>query len=491
MNVERIRGPSTQTTSTGSGETPNQRHPKYRTKLCRNFPLGTCRYGEHCSYLHVSTSPSLHTQYPPFPSLPALSQMIFQPFGNLVSGNSMYSELVSSTRTNELEQTQASRRHRGRTDGGSRRPSRPPQASHVEEWRLSVNVRMDDEGLFPSAPPSTPVIVSPSASPSWSRVAHDETHLPQRERSLRRPEVSRSSRPSNANSLRQQKRNQFFRTKPCRFFGDPSGCVKGDRCNFIHENPAAGGIPTGLAGLTEAISEGEAESAADSSVQSEHAPSTAATSDAPSSVCTQTEEPKRNFYPVTWRIVGGGVTLGGKREICENFMAGRCTDGADCRYAHPDSNEEECVFGYPPEPPVFSPVSPISPMVVPYSFIYPLLSPVQPLALPALPGPLPPVANPATQWVPTSKGGHAVKSSACGLTVYSAIPQPSLTPHPYLPHRVVDGSTLLDRELPIGHYHAENMWPARTVVRPLSTPPTPVHAPGEVSVAKLFAAEMP
>lgn len=25
-------------------------------------------------------------------------------------------------------------------------------------------------------------------------------------------------------------------------------------------------------------------------------------------------------------------------EICESFMAGRCTEGADCRYAHPDTS---------------------------------------------------------------------------------------------------------------------------------------------------------
>ena len=45
-----------------------------------------------------------------------------------------------------------------------------------------------------------------------------------------------------------------------------------------------------------------------------------------------------NFYPVTWRVVGGGVMMSGRREPCEAFMAtGRCADGADCRFAHPDN----------------------------------------------------------------------------------------------------------------------------------------------------------
>ncbi|KAI0770191.1 hypothetical protein C8Q74DRAFT_880437 [Fomes fomentarius] len=45
-------------------------NPRYRTKLCRNFPLGTCRYGEHCSYLHIRPVPSPATQgSSPFPTL--------------------------------------------------------------------------------------------------------------------------------------------------------------------------------------------------------------------------------------------------------------------------------------------------------------------------------------------------------------------------------------------------------------------------------------
>ncbi|KAJ2972503.1 hypothetical protein NUW54_g12255 [Trametes sanguinea] len=181
MNVERVRAPSGQSTSTSSSETPNQRHPKYRTKLCRNFPLGTCRYGEHCSYLHVSTSPSLQPQYQTLPSLPMLAQTIFRPCGNttfvdsMYHDSSLYSQPMTLRRTDELEQTQAPRRRGGRTDGSSRRPSRPAQASHVEEWRLSINARMDGEGLFPPAPPTTPIIVPLASEPSSSRAARDDT----------------------------------------------------------------------------------------------------------------------------------------------------------------------------------------------------------------------------------------------------------------------------------------------------------------------------
>lgn len=60
-----------------------------------------------------------------------------------------------------------------------------------------------------------------------------------------------------------------------------------------------------------------------------------------------------NFYPITWRVVGGGVMMGGQREyqcnrlfdiiaeakgigeVCQEYMAGRCHEGNDCKYAHP------------------------------------------------------------------------------------------------------------------------------------------------------------
>ena len=63
----------------------------------------------------------------------------------------------------------------------------------------------------------------------------------------------------------------------------------------------------------EIVSEGEGESGAESSVQGE-SPSTIATSDHTPSVTTQSEQKKSNFYPVTWRVVGGGVMMSGRRE---------------------------------------------------------------------------------------------------------------------------------------------------------------------------------
>ena len=150
---------------------------------------------------------------------------------------------------------------------------------------------------------------------------------------------------------------------------------------------------------------------------------------------------------------------------------------------HPSGDEEECVADHP-EAPLFSPLSPISPILVPYPYIYgPLISPVQPFALPAMPGPAPPSPSPVIQPVPTPKARHSGKNSLTGLTIITSVAQP--TPQAYAPHRTVDGSTLLDRDPPDGSYRAENAWAARAIPRPLSTPPTPAHTGQEVGIAKV------
>ncbi|KAI0333684.1 hypothetical protein GY45DRAFT_1244261 [Cubamyces sp. BRFM 1775] len=398
----------------------------------------------------------------------------------------------SSTPLRHVEESRGAPRPR-RGEGSKRTSRTPPQAAHVEQWRLSVDTASHLGGLLPPAPPTTPIstATSPAPSPSLARPRRPDRVQPTPP--LQRPEVSRPGRSSASSVVRQQKRNQFFRTKPCRFFSEPAGCVKGERCNFIHEHPSEGSLPTGLTiPATEALSDCEAESAAESSIRGELSPSTAATSEPPSCNSDQTEEPKKNFYPVTWRVVGGGVTLGGKREICESFMAGRCTEGADCRYAHPDTNDEDYLYGYP-EQPMFapfsplSPMSPISPVLVPYPFVYPMVSPLQSFALPVLPGPLPMTPPPMMQPTPTPKALHSAKNS---LTVVTNVAQPIATSQPYSPHRVVDGATLHERTHPAGSYRVDNLTASRTVVRPLSTPPTPVHGP-DTGIAKLFAAEMP
>lgn len=172
-------------------------------------------------------------------------------------------------------------------------------------------------------------------------------------------------------------------------------------------------------------------------------------------------------------------------------------------YGRLDEDEDDSVYGYP-ETPMFSPISPISPVLIPYPVMYPFVPSIQAFAFPTLPTGLPMAPPASIQAAPTPKAMHRTKKS---LTLATTAAQPVAMPQAYSPHRIVDGSTLLDREPPTGMYRPDGIWAARSVVRPLSTPPTPVHGP-DVGVARvsyprctrgvfahilpqLFAAEMP
>ncbi|KAI0826853.1 hypothetical protein BC628DRAFT_1319338 [Trametes gibbosa] len=358
-------------------------------------------------------------------------------------------------------------------------PRSGPQKPHIERTCLAINGANGFVGAPPPASPMTPMSAT-MPDTSWRTAKHDSDRWTERlsRPATERQEIPHSGRSSVANIHRAQKRNRFFRTKPCKFFAEPTGCIKGDRCNFIHQT--SGGLPSGLAVSSEVMSESDTESAVDLSVQSELYAGTMATSDASSCTKITQDKSKKNFHPVTWRVVGGGVTLGGQREVCKDFRAGHCPEGSDCKYAHPDPSEDVCaVYSYS-EPTSFSPISPISSVLVPYPGMYPFVSPVPAFAPHTLPCP------PSVAFLPAiTPTPHCAKNSHTGSTAITSVIQAMAAPHPYSPHQVVDGSTLFGQELPLSHHwHSDHLRVAHAIVRPLSTPPTPVHGP-DVGGAKV------
>lgn len=143
---------------------------------------------------------------------------------------------------------------------------------------------------------------------------------------------------------------------------------------------------------------------------------------------------------------------------------------------------------------MYSPISPmVSPVYYAYPVMYPTISPPQPFAHPAMPGhmpsvpPFPAAAIPQTQdSTPQNGRAHTVLPSL----VTSPDAQPCGLPYPaYSPHRVVDGSTLVDQTqqaylYPEGGLYAETLFAARSMVRPVSTPPYAIHGP-EAGVARV------
>ncbi|TBU62213.1 hypothetical protein BD310DRAFT_918866 [Dichomitus squalens] len=542
----------------GTSGSPGQksRNARYRTKLCRNFPLGTCRYGEHCSYLHIAPTPSPTAQL--IAPIHTITRSLLCP--TLPMPASSPPSLPS--RTPEFPSTAPPRHARPGTgqstpaqfdirDGRPRAPRREqphrralprahtptvdcsdcPDSQSVRRWRVSVETSADmctgdaDYRLDPPAPPGTPVsaVGAPSSHSLWRDAAGpaigglgESYNWPEsgvwRDNAQEASEWPPPQVSSTMSRLAQQPaksarhRNQFFKTKPCRFYVEPGGCIKGDRCNFIHEHPDEGRRPTGLVAPAGTYSESEAEpelSGAESSVQGDTFSPLSPNTGPMSEHAPEHKDSKKNFYPVTWRVVGGGVMMSGQREVCENFMAGRCTEGADCRYAHPDTSEPDYVFPYPEFPPMYSPLSPgplVSPVIYAYPIMYPPISPPQPFALPEMSGqipapPPPPSAAIPESQTPKSRRTHSVRRS---LTT-TPITQPSglASGYPtYSSHRIVDGSTLVESAhapqsylYPEGGLYAETLFATRSMVRPVSTPPTPIHE--HAGIARLFAAESP
>ncbi|KAJ7486165.1 hypothetical protein B0H11DRAFT_1141315 [Mycena galericulata] len=81
-----------------------------------------------------------------------------------------------------------------------------------------------------------------------------------------------------------------YRTKPCRYFKPGSVCPNGDACTFIHAEPAKSDeVP---------LSE---------SAKLQH--------DLPSKpVSTKEENTRKGYFPISWRVIGGGVRLSGAQD---------------------------------------------------------------------------------------------------------------------------------------------------------------------------------
>ncbi|KAI0052483.1 hypothetical protein FA95DRAFT_1601845 [Auriscalpium vulgare] len=130
-----------------------------------------------------------------------------------------------------------------------------------------------------------------------------------------------------------------FRTKPCKHFRKDGRCPQGNKCTFIHDtehlhsrsvSPSSPGTPQ------------SASSASSHAVSLPEKPRSAIE-----------EKRARGIYPITWRVVSGGVMMGGQRQVCRAFIQGNCPDGDDCALAHPDKgkNHEQQYDALPTPPP--------------------------------------------------------------------------------------------------------------------------------------------
>ncbi|KAG1742314.1 uncharacterized protein EDB91DRAFT_1128637 [Suillus paluster] len=107
-------------------------------------------------------------------------------------------------------------------------------------------------------------------------------------------------------------RQVLHKTKPCKFFSARKTCAEGDKCRFIHD--------------IEKCKQAKKAGNKNRGTGPPHLP--------PKPRSLLEEFKARDYYPITWRVIGGGVMMGGYRLPCKAFAAGYCPNGTDCKLAH-------------------------------------------------------------------------------------------------------------------------------------------------------------
>ncbi|KAH9936077.1 uncharacterized protein B0H18DRAFT_311534 [Fomitopsis serialis] len=364
--------------------------------------------------------------------------------------------------------------------------------------------REDDfeDFAWPPVPPPTPLLYQESVSDTDT--AEEPYQLPAAAavEYLDRPPISSRHLPPGHSSLYRLPKDNLYKTKPCKFYFTDKSCIKGDKCNFIHDEweralrpsrpKSEKRMPPPLSTLGRRPT-GEAPRQPHPTTPRPTELHAHALPKRPAEDAQRARNP--NFYPITWRVIGGGVLMGGRREICQEFMAGRCHEGADCKYAHPGDDGEDSSLSnlYP----YMSPLSPVQeePAYVPSNH-----SPVALLHQPSICSPVL-RSPPLSAHIPSSYTDERRRRGRRAKKPLTIIPppipeQPELVG--YSAHRVLDGSTLLELETsPPPAAETPDLSPdrldvaslARSLVRPLSTPPS-LSGP-RPQVVNLFAAEMP
>ncbi|KAF9454876.1 hypothetical protein P691DRAFT_204661 [Macrolepiota fuliginosa MF-IS2] len=127
--------------------------------------------------------------------------------------------------------------------------------------------------------------------------------------------VAPRTNPPTRSSSRASSRSKStrYKTKPCKFYTVEKGCPSGDGCTFIHD----ASIPPVPPIIRSHSKSPKLCGSSDSRVRS---PTTSADKDDEKSKKSGSQDDdeagdnkEKSFFPITWRVIGGGVLIGGKR----------------------------------------------------------------------------------------------------------------------------------------------------------------------------------
>jgi len=152
--------------------------------------------------------------------------------------------------------------------------------------------------------------MSPVSPVNDHRPAHSQMHVS--------PVVNSPISPVHPPRLRSRSNSRYktsnYKTKVCKYFSIHGNCPNGNECTFIHEEP----LPT--------------------TTQILRAPPGLP----PKPTSQQEENRKRNYFPVSWRVIGGGVLIGdlSHASTSKNGGSPAWSDDAEEDYAENCSNQQ-------------------------------------------------------------------------------------------------------------------------------------------------------
>ncbi|TFK24928.1 hypothetical protein FA15DRAFT_704101 [Coprinopsis marcescibilis] len=159
--------------------------------------------------------------------------------------------------------------------------------SHEHQSRVVLTEQQHIEHVPPFVPPAYPQVPHGHGLVGLGR--YQAVHASN-------PTQAPSVRPSRTTSRNSNKpKPSKYKTKPCKFWAQDRTCTAGEDCTFRHDEPMPTHMPA-----------------------SRPVPARLRQNSSPTPVEApkpRLATPKENFFPISWRVIGGGVLIGGaKRE---------------------------------------------------------------------------------------------------------------------------------------------------------------------------------
>ncbi|KAG2151451.1 hypothetical protein DEU56DRAFT_552214 [Suillus clintonianus] len=276
------------------------------TKVCRYYATGHCRRGSACRFVHLQ--PESAPQEYAYPNGPDVhTKTPHKGWDQNVGHSHGYTAYAVYTVAPHVA-PHGFDASRNAFDNSTDLSSSSDSASSDHSLNTAFNVMTLKEPVpserFPSAfSQSLPRIQYPNNTGTYhSNVApgNNRGHTP----------ISLNARAATRRKAEQEMEKTIqYKTKPCKFFSPLKNCVQGDKCRFIHD--------------VEKCKRAK---------QADHQARRTAPSHLPPKPRSLMEELKaRDYHPIPWRVIGGGVMMG---LPCKAFLAGYCPDGVACKLAH-------------------------------------------------------------------------------------------------------------------------------------------------------------